>query len=289
MRSNPFATGPAWHAGHLVGFDLETTGVDTTTDRVVTAAVVHLDRSGVVSRSRQWLVDPVRPIPAAASAVHGISTERARASGLPTTVAVPQIIAELEEAWRAELPVVIFNAPYDLTLLDAEAARCGLPRLATRAWWPAAWVVDPLVLDRGLDRYRSGKRTLAATAEHYRVEAGPAHSAVGDAVTAAAVARAMAAEFELIAGTDARTLHSAQVGWHHDWAVHLQAYARSRGRTGAVVDKAWPLRAPVVGRHRAPEDDAAASLVGRHRAIEQPPVTSSTAGPRSRPTPYRAA
>lgn len=266
MRSNPFAAGPAWHAGPLVGFDLETTGVNTTTDRVVTAAVIHLDQAGSVSRSRQWLVDPVLPIPAAAAAVHGISTQQARAGGVPTAAAVPEIIAELESAWRAGLPVVIFNAPYDLTLLDAEAVRCGLPRLATRPWWPAAWVIDPLVLDRGLDRYRPGKRTLAATAEHYRVAAEPAHCAAGDAVTAAVLARAMAAEFHLIAAADAQTMHSAQVGWHADWAVHLQAYARSRGRAGAVVDKAWPLRPPVVGRHRAPEPDGGVAGTGSHRA-----------------------
>lgn len=267
MRTNPFAAaGPAWHAGTLVGFDLETTGVNTTTDRVVAAAVVHLDQQGSVTRSRQWLVDPVLPIPAPAAAVHGITTQQARAGGVPTTAAVPEIIGELEAAWRAGLPIVIFNAPYDLTLLDAEAVRCGLPRMGTRHWWPMAWVIDPLVLDRGLDRYRPGKRTLAATAEHYRVRAEPAHCAAGDAVTAAMVARAMAAEFDLIAAADAQTMHSAQVGWHAQWAVHLQAYARSRGRAGAVVDRAWPLRSPVVGRHRAPESDGGAVGPGRHRA-----------------------
>lgn len=281
MRSNPFAAGPVWHAGPLVGFDLETTGVNTTTDRIVTAAVIHLDEAGTVSRSRQWLVDPVLPIPAAASAVHGITTGQARAGGMPGDTAVPEIIGELASAWRSGLPVVIFNAPYDLTLLDAEAVRCGLPRLATRPWWPSAWVVDPLVLDRGLDRYRPGKRTLAATAEHYRVAAEPAHCASGDAVTAATVARAMAAEFDLIARADAETLHSAQVGWHHEWAVHLQAYARSRGRSGAVVDRAWPLRPPVVGRHRAPEDATGAVRTGRHRAPELP----SAAFPQTEPFP----
>ena len=265
---NPFAPGPPWHAGGLVGFDLETTGVDTTTDRVVTAAVVHVDPGGTVIRSRDWLVDPGVRIPAAASAVHGVTTEQARAEGVPTVLAVAGIVAELEAAWSARLPVVIFNAPYDLTLLDAEAVRSGLPRLATRPWWPSAWVIDPLVIDRGLDRYRPGKRTLGATAEHYAVSAEHAHNAVGDAIAAAAVARVMASRFDLINEADAQTMHSAQVGWHADWAVHLQAYARSRGRTGAVVDRAWPLRAPVVGRHRAPEMDADRSRAGRHRALE---------------------
>ena len=251
--ANPFRQGPAWHNGTLVGFDLETTGVDTTTDRVVTAAVVHVSPSGQVLRAREWLVDAGVPIPSAACAVHGVSTERVRAHGQPSAGAIAEIIFELESAWRSGLPVVIFNAPYDLTLLDAEAVRSGLPRLGTRPWWPQAWVIDPFVIDRGVDRYRKGKRTLGATAEHYEVQPWAAHSALGDAVAAVAVAREMVVDHDLIRHADAQTLHSAQVGWHHDWAVHMQAYLRSRGRTDAELDKAWPLRAPVVGRHRAPE------------------------------------
>ena len=263
---NPFTQGPAWHAGTLVGFDLETTGVNTATDRVVTASVVHVDPAGSVLRAREWLVDPGVRIPAAATAVHGVTTERARTYGARTDVAVAEILGELRAAWQAGLPVVIFNAPYDLTLLDAELVRSGLPRLATRSWWPAAWVVDPLVIDRGLDRYRTGKRTLGATADYFDIDARDAHSALGDAVAAAAVARALAAEHDLIRDADAQTLHSAQVGWHHDWAVHLQAHLRSRGEA-AVIDRSWPLKPPVVGRHRATEATAA-SAAGRHRALE---------------------
>ncbi len=248
---NLFARGPAWHAGTLVGFDLETTGVDTTTDRVVTAAVVHVDAGGSVTRIREWLVDSGVRIPAAAGAVHGVSTEMARA-GLPARQALAEIVDELRTAWQAGLPVVVFNAPYDLTLLDAEAVRSGLPRLRTQPWWRSATVVDPLVLDRGLDRYRRGKRTLGATAEHYGIPPFAAHSATADAVAAVAIARAVATRHPAIRSVDARALHRAQVRWHRTWAKRLRRYLRSKGRTDAEVDTAWPLRDPVVGRHRAP-------------------------------------
>ena len=269
---DPFAQGPAWHSGTLVGFDLETTGVDTTTDRIVTAAVVHVGTDGTILRSRSWLVDPGVPIPPAATAVHGVSTVRARAEGRPSAVAVAEIIDELESAWRAGCPVVIFNAPYDLTLLDAEAVRSRLPRLASRPWWPGARVVDPLVIDRGVDRFRAGKRTLGATAEHYQAEARDAHSALGDALAAVAVARAIAGRHALLRSADAETMHSAQIGWHFDWAVHLQAHLRSKGRAGVEIDRAWPLREPVVGRHRAPDPIPLAQPepqpTGRHRRPE---------------------
>lgn len=274
-----FAPRPAWHAGTLVGFDLETTGVDTSTDRVVTAAVVHVNPKGEVVRSRHWLLDPGVRIPAAASAVHGVSTEQARADGVCSGQAVAEIIAELEAAWRSGLPVVIFNAPYDLTLLDAEAARYRLPRLATRSWWSDARVVDPLVIDRGVDRYRKGKRTLGATAAHYGAEARDAHSALGDAVAAVAVARAIADEHQMIGGVDASALHNAQIGWHRDWAVHLEAYLCSKGNEDTVIDKSWPVREPMVGRHRAPDGDAAPFNAGRHHASESiAPRSSDSSG-----------
>ncbi|MBP6358588.1 MAG: 3'-5' exonuclease, partial [Sediminibacterium sp.] len=54
--------------------DLETTGVTVSTDRIVEIAIVKIspDGSKVVKRK---LVNPLMPIPAGASAVHGISDE----------------------------------------------------------------------------------------------------------------------------------------------------------------------------------------------------------------------
>lgn len=71
----------SWISGPLLAFDLETTGTDVETDRIVTAAVVRLEADGSVSRERTWLLDPGVAIPEQASAIHGISTERARAHG----------------------------------------------------------------------------------------------------------------------------------------------------------------------------------------------------------------
>ncbi len=48
----------SWHQGPLVGFDLETTGTDVESDRIVTAALVRLEPDGTVSEQRTWLLDP---------------------------------------------------------------------------------------------------------------------------------------------------------------------------------------------------------------------------------------
>lgn len=243
VSSAPPVAPVRWHTGTLVGFDLETTGTDPLTARAVTAAVVYVRPDGTADpRSQRWLIDPGIRIPEQATAVHGITTEHARANGIPVGQAVLQIAAALQSAWTARCPIVVFNAAYDLTLLDASLARHGLPRLAERLGWPTAVIVDPLVIDRAVDRYRRGKRTLQAAAAHYGVTATDAHSADGDAVAACLVARAIAAGYPEVGNAPADALHRQQAEWSRMWAAHFQAYLRSRGSADAVIDGTWPLR-----------------------------------------------
>lgn len=62
------------NAATFVVVDVETTGLDPATDAVVEiAAVRYQARSGVIGPTWQTLVDPDQPIPATASAIHGIT------------------------------------------------------------------------------------------------------------------------------------------------------------------------------------------------------------------------
>src|SRR5919202_3194680 len=82
----------AW-ADALGVFDLETTGVDTSTARIVTAHVGLIDEVGRVVERKDWLLDPGVEIPEGAAAVHGITTVRARRFGRRPDQAVPEILA----------------------------------------------------------------------------------------------------------------------------------------------------------------------------------------------------
>jgi DNA polymerase-3 subunit epsilon len=230
-----------WAGGPMVAFDLETTGTDIESDRIVTAAVLAVGPDGRVAREWGWLLDPRVAIPAQATAIHGISTERARAEGLPAPRAVEEITATLAAALGTGAPLVVMNARYDLTLLDRECRRHGVPTLADRITGTPVPVIDPLVLDKHADRYRKGRRTLQALCEHYGVPLDQAHDARSDALAAARAARRMGAAHPAIGTVALADLHDLQVRAAAEQAASLQSHLRRTSDPAAVVERAWPV------------------------------------------------
>ncbi|MHC9045757.1 3'-5' exonuclease [Microbacterium saperdae] len=227
---------PAWLTRVGV-FDLETTGVDVTTDRVVTAHVGVLDANGRQVAARSWLADPGIPIPEGATAVHGVTTTHARAHGRPAAEVVGEITAALRSLLAQGVPVVAYNASYDFSLLAHEATRHGIQPLAD----PSP-IIDPLVIDKAYDRYRRGKRTLEVVAAHYAVPLEGAHEASADAIAAGRVAQALARQFVL--PQSLTELHTRQVGWARSQAESLTEYFISIGRLEPeeALDGTWPVR-----------------------------------------------
>ncbi|MEE1814256.1 3'-5' exonuclease [Streptomyces sp. SP18ES09] len=223
----------SWHTDRMCGFDLETTGIDVETDRIVTATVVQCG-GGQPTVPASWLADPGIEIPEGAAKVHGITTERARAEGKPAAEVVADVLAALGQVIASGVPIVAMNARYDLTLLDREAARYGLPPL------PAGPIIDPLVLDKQVDRYRRGKRTLTALCEHYDVPLGAAHTSDADAIAACRVAWRIGATRPAVAALSLEELHTAQVGWAAEQAASLQAHLR-KTTPDAYCAPEWPL------------------------------------------------
>lgn len=221
----------------MVAFDLETTGPDPKQARIVTACVAVIDGSGAEAPSfRTWLVDPGTEIPAEAAAIHGITTEKARADGQPAADAVPDIALALFRAAGPDVPVVAYNASYDLTVLDRELSRNGA---AVRPSGDLA-VIDPYVLDKHLDRYRRGSRKLTAACAHYGVRLDGAHDASFDAVAAARVAWRIARTFPAVAAMTLAELHELQVKARAEQAASLEDYLRRQGKPDRV-DRCWPV------------------------------------------------
>jgi DNA polymerase-3 subunit epsilon len=238
MDPSPHTPTPDWM--RVVGvFDLETTGVDVTRDRIVTAHVGVLDASGRVLTARDWLADPGVPIPEAAAAIHGVTTEHACRMGRPAVDVVREVVECLAGILAAGIPVVAYNAPYDFSLLKHEALRHGIPPILS----PAP-VIDPLVVDKAYDRWRRGKRTLTVVAEHYAVRLESAHEASSDAVAAGRVAQALAHRFGAWLPDSAHELHTRQIAWARSQAESLTDYFIRIGRLDPEerLDGGWPIR-----------------------------------------------
>ncbi|MCX2924589.1 3'-5' exonuclease [Streptomyces sp. NEAU-W12] len=237
-----------WHRELLIGFDLETTGTDPQEARIVTGAVIEV-RDGVPQGRREWLADPGVPIPADAVAVHGISGERAVAEGSPADQVADQVADVLTGHWSAGVPVVAYNATFDLSLLSAELRRYGLPSLRDRLGGRGpAPVVDPYTIDRSVDRYRRGKRNLEAVCAEYGVALDSAHDAAADALAAARLARAIADRHPGVAALGPAELHRRQIEWYAAWAADFQSFLRRKGDATATIDGTWPLREPAGSR-----------------------------------------
>ncbi|MFE7274690.1 3'-5' exonuclease [Streptomyces sp. NPDC057623] len=231
-----------WYEGPLAAFDTETTGVDVETDRIVSAAVVVQDAPGTRPRVTRWLVNPGVPVPEAATAIHGLTEDHLQRNGRWPAPVMHEIAAELAEQAGRGRPVVVMNAPFDLTLLDRELRRHRASSLDS--WFEATplLVLDPRVLDKHLDRYRKGRRTLTDLCAHYEVTLDGAHDAAADAAASLEVVRAVgrrfAARLERLSPTE---LHTLQAVWHAAQARGLQAWF-ARSGSDEAVDPAWPLR-----------------------------------------------
>jgi len=234
-------------------FDVETTGTDVETDRIVSAFFGIVSADGTLQEAQHWLLWPGIPIPPEATAVHGLTDEYVRDHGEHDTARGISSIAD-HLAARADLPLVIMNAPFDLTILDREIRRHEVGNVGDIGgpgglWWEPRPVIDPMVLDKAVDEYRKGRRTLTALAEHYRIPLLDAHTAEADAIAAGSVARAVLADVLAKAGDDAGTVtlddvHRWQIKWKAKQQSSLRGYFESRGNFDAAagVSEAWPIQ-----------------------------------------------
>ncbi|XBH20590.1 exonuclease domain-containing protein [Jonesiaceae bacterium BS-20] len=227
----------AWTNGPFLGFDTETTGVSTASDRIVTAALIL--RQGDQNIEKTWLLNPGVDIPVEASNIHGITTEYAREHGQDPKVGLEEIAVELVKHLETQSPVVAFNATFDISILDAELVRHGLTPVSARlanGWSP---VIDPLVIDRAVDRWRKGKRKLVDLCAHYGVdETGTLHTADADVAATLDVLDLIIAKYPELAQMTLADLHSYQERAHHQWATSFNQYLTKIGRP-ADVGTTW--------------------------------------------------
>ncbi|RPH63683.1 MAG: DNA polymerase III subunit epsilon [Burkholderiales bacterium] len=138
--------------------DTETTGLSAEDGhRIVEIGCIEIVNRRLTGRSLHLYLNPERDIDAGALAVHGLTRERLLSEPRFGDV-VDRILGFLEGA-----DVLIHNAPFDVSFLDAELDR--LQRAPFRSW--VAGVVDTLAMARELHPGR--RNSLDALCERYAV------------------------------------------------------------------------------------------------------------------------
>lgn len=230
-----------WYEGPLLSLDTETTGVDVFNDRIVTCNITY-DYPGHDPYIANWMINPGVEIPQGASDVHGITNEIAQQRGGDPFEVLTNIAHHLEAWEETGNPVVVYNASFDCTLLVVEFARYGIPQ-------PTGFdrVIDPLVLDKALDKYRKGSRKLIDTARHYGIELSEedAHSADFDAMASVKISRALGRQFEIDAPIE--EVHAMQKVFKAEQAAGLERYLRKKQKeegepVDAIVNREWPIQ-----------------------------------------------
>ena len=149
----------------LVVFDLEATGLNKRTDRIVSLALVRYEPSGRIAQVN-YLLNPGIPIPEEATAIHGIAD--ADVQGAPSFAEMAGILAgHFEGADLAGYNIL----GYDIPLLTEEFARAGRPfSLDGRR-----------VLDAQRIFFRNEPRDLSAALRYYcGDDHADSHDALGD-------------------------------------------------------------------------------------------------------------
>lgn len=216
-------------ASRMLSFDLETTSTDPATARIVTSALVRIDGKEVTATEE--LADPGVEIPEAAAAIHGITTDKARAEGRDHDEVLRETVEAIKQGWEDGLTLVVFNAPYDLSVL----------RALTGDFTVTGPVYDPLVIDRARDR-RRGKRTLSDMAQHYGVRLDNAHEATSDAMAAARIAwKQVRSLWPDLAEMNEEELMEYQAVQFYRHAVSLRQFLAGKGKNVDDFNLSWPM------------------------------------------------
>ncbi len=232
-----------WHKGPLLGFDLETSGVDVESDRTVTAALVYIE-PGKPPVTINRLVNPGIDIPDEAAAIHGITTAHAFEHGEPPHAVLLDVVGCLADACKAAVPIVGMNLPYDFTLLDRDCRRHGVQPLVDVVEHIAP-VVDVRILDKNADPFRKGTRKLTDLCAHYGVQLTEAHNSGADALGACRVAWKLAQmhpKFQI----DLATLHGRQIAWCKNQFIGFRNHRQKTGNPlEGTYDGSWPMQMPL--------------------------------------------
>lgn len=156
-------------------FDLETTGVNISKDRIVEISILKIFPN-LTQESKTWLVNPEMPIPPETTAVHGI--DDAKVANEPTFKQIANLVSEMIKG----CDLGGFNSNrFDIPLLAEELLRAGLD----------FDMKNTVAVDVQTIYHKMEKRTLSAAYKFYcDKNLEDAHSAEADTMATYEVLKA---------------------------------------------------------------------------------------------------
>ena len=186
-----------WRETAYWALDLETTGLDTATDHVLSVGLVPV-RGGTIryGERHHTLVRP--PVPLDRLPTDGLRAHHILPAELGAAPPIADVVSAVDRRVR-EGVLVLHHAPLDIAFLTRAYASCG-------SVWPGPPVVDTVELairaHRLRHRFDPNAPPAAASLDRAREECGlpphRAHDALADAVATAELFLALVARLDIV-------------------------------------------------------------------------------------------
>ncbi|MDA2989817.1 MAG: exonuclease domain-containing protein [Actinomycetota bacterium] len=213
---------PWWLTPGFIAFDTETTGTNPDTDRIVPAAIVRYI-NGQPVEDREWLLKIDIPISQASTDVHGITNERSQSEGIEQLQALTEIHHYLTQA---KLPIVAFNATFDIAMLNANLARHGMTPIVDTP------IICPYVLDKQFNKYVRGRnqRRLLPTIQRYGLDLDEDswHGATADAAITGQLFLAQIGNYDALRSYTPHDLSSDIATWRDQQDAEFDAWLAAK-------------------------------------------------------------
>lgn len=216
----------------LLGFDTETTGARPGHDAIVSATLVlrNPELGSAHDVIGEWVINPHQHMSPGASKVNGFTDDYLEEHGMEPQEALESIATIVSCARNSNIPLLAYNAPFDVAMLHHDLHQWKLESLESRCHDNSLLIVDPLVIDRAMS-HRSGRRTLSYTTEYYGVEPdGDFHNATADTVAAVDLITPMTTLYPQIGRLTIAELMVWQQNAHRVWKESFNQWLRSKGR-----------------------------------------------------------
>lgn len=167
---------------NFVILDTETTGLYDD-DEIVSIAIIDSDGQTLLNQ----LVKPVRPIPADATRIHGITNEMVSAANCLPIEQINALLAGRE--------IIVYNASYDMAMLYRSLRALQAPMIEWRrvANWHCAMEHFAKIYGDWNDYHQSYRwQKLATACSYYNIPVVGAHGALADCLMTLAVCQKMA-------------------------------------------------------------------------------------------------